>query len=114
MTLVPGQHIAEVHAKLCTDPCIHYPDLHKAGKLSDEDFTAWKATLTRAELLGHYWRVPEQHIVATFTHEETALIDSDREAFNELVNTRIRERAEAALLHQIPHRHKTTKQTITL
>jgi hypothetical protein len=114
MSLKPGEKNAEVHAKLCTDPTIHYPEMHKAGKLDTETYTAWKATLTRNELMGHYKRVPDVHVVASFTHDETALMTTDLPAFNALLQTRLRERAEMALLHQAPHRHKTTYPTITL
>lgn len=110
----PGRNVAELHVKLCTDPTIHYPEMHKAGKLSKDDFTAWKATLTRDELLGHYKRVPDQHLVVTFSHDETTLLDTDRDAFTALAQTRAKERAEIALLHQVPHRHKTTTGKISL
>ena len=30
----PGETKAEIHAKLCTDETIHYPDLHRAGKIT--------------------------------------------------------------------------------
>jgi hypothetical protein len=71
-TLKPGETKAEIHAKLCTDPTIHYPELHKAGKLDTGTYTSWKSTLTRDELIGHYKRVRDMHLVALFTHEETA------------------------------------------
>lgn len=64
--------------------------------------------------MGHYKRVPDVHVVANFTHEETALIESDREAFNKLLNERIRERAEAHLLHQVQYRHSTETTSIQL
>lgn len=113
-TLKPGERRAEVHVKLCTDPTIHYPELYKAGKLDRETYEAWKSTLTPRELMGHYQRIPDVHVVANFTHEETALIDSDREAFNKLLNERIRERAEAHLLHQVQYRHSTETTPIKL
>jgi hypothetical protein len=84
-TLNPGTRLAEVHVQLCTDETIHYPEMHKAGKISHEDYEAWKATLSRDELLGRYKRVPDIHVVANFTHEETALMQSDLPAFNALL-----------------------------
>jgi hypothetical protein len=105
--LKPGERRAEVHVKLCTDPTIHYPELYRAGNLDRETYEAWKATLSPSELMGHYKRVPDVHVVANFTHEETALRETDRDAFNELLNERIRERAEAHLLHQVQYRHST-------
>ncbi|WP_433963677.1 hypothetical protein [Tunturiibacter gelidiferens] len=111
-TLVPGQKIAEIHAALCTDETIHYPQMRKAGTLSEADYQKWKATLSREELCGVYKRVPDIHVMASFTHEETALMGTD--AFNLLMSERLRERAEAALMHQVPHRHKTTSPTVSL
>lgn len=113
-SLNPGKRLAEVHAKLCTDETIHYPDAMRAGKLDPAKYAEWKATLTRDELMGHYRRVPDIHVMVAFTHEETELMTTDLSAFNELLQARLRERAEAALLHQVPHRHSTTKHTITL
>jgi hypothetical protein len=113
-TLKPGETKAEIHAKLCTDPTIHYPELHKAGKLDAATYTAWKSTLTRDELMGRYKRVPDIHVMGSFTHEETALMTTDLPAFNAIVQTRLRERAEMALLHQVPYRHSTTTPTISL
>jgi hypothetical protein len=113
-TLKPGHRIAEVHAKLCTDETIHYPEMVKTGEISQDDFKAWKATLSRTEMMGSYKRVPDIHVMASFTNDETALMTTDLPAFNELLQTRLRERAEIALLHQVPHRHKTTYPAITL
>jgi hypothetical protein len=113
-TLKPGETKAEIHAKLCTDPTIHYPELHKAGELDTSIYSAWKATLTREELMGMYKRVPDIPVMASFTHDETALMTTDLPAFNALVQTRLRERAEMALMHQVPHRHQTTTPSISL
>jgi hypothetical protein len=113
-TLNPGKRLAEVHVQLCTDDSIHYPEMHKAGTISHEDYAAWKATLTRDELLGRYKRVPDIHVLASFTHEETTLMDSDLPAFNVLLLDRVNERAESALLHQVPHRHKTTSVKLSI
>ncbi len=113
-SLKTGDRIAEVHVKLCTDETIHYPEMKKAGKITDAEYAAWKATLTRDELIGHYKRVPEIHVTAAFTHEETALMTTDLPAFNVLMRSRIEERAEIALLHQAPHRHKTSYPKISL
>jgi hypothetical protein len=88
--------------------------MFKAGKISGEDYTAWKATLTHEEAMGYYKRVPDIHIVASFTHEETALMDTDLPAFNALIQARLRERAEIALLHQVPHRHQTVTTSLAL
>jgi hypothetical protein len=112
--LVPGETLAEVHVKLCTDETIHYPETRKAGQITEEQFQSWKATLTRDELLGVYARVPNICVMASFTHDETALMTSDSTAFNKLLIERIRERAELALLHQVPYRHTTTSPTISL
>jgi hypothetical protein len=109
-----GETKAEIHAKLCTDPTIHYPELHKAGKLDTATYAAWKATLTREELIGVYKRVPDIHVMASFTHDETALMTTDLPAFNALIQTRLRERAEMALMHQVPHRHSTSTPAISL
>jgi hypothetical protein len=113
-TLKREERLAEVHAKLCTDPTIHYPDLYRAGKIDRKTFEDWKSTLSPKELMGHYKRVPDVHVVANFTHEETSLIDTDPEAFNELLNDRIRARAEAVLLHQVQYRHSTETTHIKL
>lgn len=113
-TLKGGKRVVEVHAKLCTDATIHYPALYKAGKLDKETYEAWKATLTLDELHGRYRRVPDAHVVANFTHEEALLIETDLEAFNKLLNERIRERAEKTLIHQVQHRHTTESTTIKL
>jgi hypothetical protein len=113
-TLVPGQKLAEIHAKLCTDETIHYPEMRKAGKLSEADYQAWKSTLTPSELNGYYERTPVINLMAKFTHDETALMQTDLVAFNALMNQRMRERAEIALLHQVPYRHKTTSPTVSL
>lgn len=113
-TVNPGKRIAEVHAKLCTDETIHYPDMHRAGKLDSAKYAAWKATLTREELMGHYRRTPDVHVTVQFTHEETTLMDTDLPAFNTLLQQRLKERSEVALLHQSPHRHKTTTHHVDL
>jgi hypothetical protein len=113
-TLVQGEKKAEIHALLCTDETIHYPKMHKAGTLSDADYATWKATLTRAELLGHYKRVADIPVMAKFSHDETALMETDLAAFNVLLTTRLHEAAESALLHQVPYRHKTTQPNIAL
>lgn len=107
-----GEARAEVHFKLCTDETIHYPELHRAGKISREQFEQWKSTLTRDELLGHYKRVPDIHVVAHFTHEETALITSDRPAFNEIMQQRVKEAAERALRYSAPHAHNTVRTSL--
>lgn len=113
-TLKAGGKLAEVHVKLCTDETIHYPEMHKAGKIDAAQYADWKSTLTRDELLGRYKRVPDVHLVVRCTHEETALMDSDLPAFNELLLMRCKERAEIALLHQVPHQHSTTTATVDL
>lgn len=107
-TLQSGQTIAEIHARLCTDETIHYPEMRRAGRITEEEYARWKATLTRDEAIGVYKRVADIPVMASFTHEETALMKTDLPAFNALVQTRLEERAENALLHQAPHRHKTT------
>lgn len=112
--LVPGQKIAEIHASLCTDETIHYPEMRKAGTITEDQYQAWKATLTGEELIGVYKRTPDIHVMASFTHEETALMTTDLNRFNSLMQERLRERAEAALLHQAPYRHTTTRATVTL
>ncbi len=113
-TLKPGEKKAEIHAKLCTDISIHYPAMRKAGNLPEAEYQAWKSTLTHDEKCGVYKRVPDIHLMASFTHEETALMDTDLPAFNALLNTRLHETAENALIHQAPHRHMTTQPTISL
>ncbi len=56
---------AEVHVDLCTDETVHYPRMHKAGKLSKRNSsTHGRRTLNQEELLGYYNRVPKQHVVA--------------------------------------------------
>jgi hypothetical protein len=60
---------AEVHVYLCMDETIHYPRMYKAGKLPKEQFEAWKATLTKEELLGYYNRVPRHHVVAKLNRD---------------------------------------------
>lgn len=112
--LEPGEVKAEIHAKLCTDPTIHYPEMRKAGKITEDEYKAWKATLTHDERCGIYKRVPDVHVMASFTHDETALMKSDPEAFVKMANDRIRDRAESALLHQAPHRHRTTTPKIAI
>ncbi|MGF7180373.1 hypothetical protein [Tunturiibacter psychrotolerans] len=113
-TLVPGQKLAEIHAKLCTDETIHYPEMRKAGTVSEAGYQTWKATLTHSELNGYYERTPVLNLMAKFTHDETALMQTDIVAFNALMNQRLRERAEVALLHQVPYRHKTTSPSVSL
>lgn len=113
-TLKPGNRIAEVHAKLCTDATFHYPEMRKSGEITEEGFQAWKATLTRKELMGSYKRVPDIHVMSSFNHDETALMTTDLPAFSALLQTRMHERAEMALLHQVPHRHKTTSPKLSL
>lgn len=113
-TFKSGEKIAEVHAKLCTDETIHYPEMFKAGTLDGAQYAAWRATLTRDEQLGYYKRVPDIHVMARLTHEETALMDTDLPAFNALLQQRLKERAETALLHQAPHRHTTTRFPISV
>jgi hypothetical protein len=111
-TLVPGQKIAEIHVKLCTDETIHNSTRRRSGEISEAEYQAWKASLTHDEKCGVYKRVPDVHLVASFTHDETALMGTDE--FNVLMNTRIRERAELALMHQAPHRHTTTSVSVSL
>jgi hypothetical protein len=106
--------VVEIHAKLCTDPTIHYPEWHKEGKITAAQYAEWKSTLSRDELLGRYKRVPDVHVTAQLHQDDAALMDTDLDAFNALVHERIRERAEIALLHQSPHRHATTKHTVSL
>lgn len=106
--------VFEVHAKLCTDETIHYPEMRKSGKISEDQYQAWKATLTRDELLGRYKRVPDIHVTVQLHNEEAALIDTDLDAFNTLLQQRLHEKAEKALLFQAPHRHQTTKADIKL
>jgi hypothetical protein len=113
-TLVPGQKLAEIHAKLCTDETIHYPEMRRAEKISEADYLTWKTTLTHSELNGYYERTPVLNLMAKFTHDETALMQTDIVAFNKLMNDRLRERAEVALLHQVPYRHTTTSPTVSL
>lgn len=105
---------ADVHVQLCTDPTIHYPRMYKAGKLKKEDYEAWKATLTPEEQRGYYKRVPNHPVVAKINRDEAALMDTDDAAFLAIVNQRVNESAERALLHQIPHRHKTVTQKASL
>lgn len=112
MTHRPAKTVTEVHVHLCMDQTIHYPRMYKAGKLSKEDFEAWKATLTPAELLGHYKRVPDQHMVTELTEDEAALMTSDPAQFQTVLNQRVRERAEKTMLTQVPHRHQTTTQKV--
>ena len=113
-TLKVGEKVAEIHAKLCMDETIHYPEKHAAGEIDDAQYANWKSTLTRDELLGYYKRVPDVHITATFNHEETSLMETDLPAFNQLVQTRMKEKAELALLHQVPYLHTTTKHVVKL
>lgn len=113
-TLRQGEKRAEVHVKLCTDPTIHYPEWHKSGKIDKSTFEAWKATLTHKELLGHYRRVPDVHVVANFTHDETALINTDPSSFDRLLNERVRQQAELLLLHQVQYRHTTETTEVEL
>ncbi len=113
-TLKTGEKVAEIHAKLCLDETIHYPDKHAAGEIDDAQYANWKSTLTRDELLGYYKRVPDVHITATFSHDETSLMETDLPAFNQLVQTRMKERAEVALLHQVPYLHTTTNYVVKL
>lgn len=112
--LVPGETKAEVHVKVCTDETIHSPQMRKAGTITEAQYQEWKASLTHDERCGVYKRVPDIHVMASFTHDETALMTSDPAAFAALANTRIAERAEAALLHQVPYRHQTTSPVISL
>jgi hypothetical protein len=113
-SLNPGKKIAEIHVKLCRDETIHYPDWRKSAKITEEQFQTWKATLTRDELLGYYKRVPDVHLMVQFTHEETALMDTDLPAFNALLQTKLRARAELTLLHSVEQQHTTTSKTIKL
>jgi uncharacterized Zn finger protein (UPF0148 family) len=113
-TLKTGEKRAEVQAKLCTDPTIHYPELYKAGKLDAETFNAWKATLTDKELLGHYRRLPDLHVVVHFTHDETSLIETNPSAFDQMLNERIREQSEKLLIHQVQYRYDTTTSPLSL
>jgi hypothetical protein len=101
---------AEVHVDLCTDETVHYPRMYKAGKLSKEQFDAWKATLSQEELLGYYNRVPKQHVVAKLSRDEAELMETDPASFTKLVNERVRDSSERCLLFQSPYRHKTTTQ----
>jgi hypothetical protein len=113
-TLVQGETKAEIHAKLCTDETIHYPEMRKTGEVTEEVYQAWRGTLTREESMGYYKRVPDVHIMAPFTHEETLLMTTDLPAFNALVQTRLAEKAENALLHQVPYKHQTTTPEFSL
>lgn len=106
--------VFEVHAKLCTDETIHYPQWRKSGKITEDQFRAWKATLTRDELLGHYKRTPDVHVAVRFHDDEAELAQTDPDAFNVLLNDRLKERAETALLHQAPHQHRTEKVNVKL
>ncbi|HTF66737.1 MAG TPA: hypothetical protein VK638_29040 [Edaphobacter sp.] len=105
--LVPGKRKLEVHAKLCTDETIHYPEWRKTGKIDEETYQAWKGTLTREELLGKYERVPDVHVSITLEGDDLDLMESDRDSFNVNLNEKIKGRAEVVLLHQIQHRHTT-------
>jgi hypothetical protein len=100
----------DVHVDLCTDETRHYPRMYKAGKISKEAYEAWKATLSQEELLGYYNRVPHQAVVAKLNRDEASLMDTDQTAFLSLVNQRVKESADRALLYQAPYRHTTTTQ----
>ncbi|HVJ09923.1 MAG TPA: hypothetical protein VM554_16210 [Acidisarcina sp.] len=114
MTLNPARREAEVHVQLCTDKTIHYPEMHKVKTISDADYAAWKATLTRDELLGNYVRVPTSTVFAKFTHDETALLDSAPDKFQTIMQGRVNDSAENAMRHSIPSQHKTTKQAVKI
>jgi len=101
---------AEVHVELCTDQTIHYPRRYRAGKLSKEDYEAWKATLSEDEKRGYYNRVPNRHIVAKLHRDEAILMDTDKDGFMSLVNTKVRDAAEKHLLFQAPYTYETTTE----
>lgn len=106
--------VVEVHAELCTDETIHYPEWRKTGEITEEQFHAWKATLTDDELCGIYKRVPDVHVTVQMHHDEAALLETDLDAFNALLQARLKERAEIALKYQAPYRHTTTRADIKL
>ncbi|WP_130417544.1 hypothetical protein [Edaphobacter modestus] len=106
--------VVEVHAKLCTDVTIHYPAMRKAGTITEEQFQAWKSTLSREELLGNYKRTPDLHICVQLRDDEAALVDTDLAAFNTLLQQRLKEKAETQLRYSAPYSHKTSKTSINL
>jgi hypothetical protein len=106
--------VVEVHAKLCTDETIHFPEMRKAGTISEEKFQAWKATLTRDELLGRYKRVPDIHVTVQLHDDEADLVNTDLNAFNALLQQRLKEKAETQLRYSVPYTHKTSQAAINL
>jgi hypothetical protein len=106
--------IVEVHVKMCTDETIHYPEWRKSGKITEEQFQTWKATLTRHELLGHYKRTEDVHLTVQMHDDEAALVDTNLDAFNTLLQQRIREKGETALRYSTPYRKTTTSTPVSL
>lgn len=102
------RQVLDVHAMLCADETIHYPEMRKAGQLGEEQYQAWFATLTREEKMGYYKRVPDVHVAVQLHDDEVDLYQNDPVAFEKLVHSKLRGRAEVALLHQVPHRRKVT------
>lgn len=106
--------VLEIHAQLCTDPTIHYPEWRKDGRVTEEEFQTWKATLSRDELLGRYKRVPDVHLTVQFHDDEVEHAQTDPTSFNVVLQERLRQGAETALLHQVPHRHTTTTHVVAV
>jgi hypothetical protein len=53
-------------------------------------------------------------VTVRFHDDEVELMHNAIAAFNTLMSRKLREQAEVALLHQAPHRHKTTTANISL
>lgn len=103
--------IVEVHAHMCVDETIHYPEMRKAGTVTEEQYQAWFATLTREEQMGYYKRVPDVHLTVQLRDDEAGLLENDMVTFEAIAHDRLREHAERLLLHQVPHRRKITTNT---
>jgi predicted RNA-binding Zn-ribbon protein involved in translation (DUF1610 family) len=110
MTSSGPQKFGELHAELCVDETKHYPEKLASGELSSDDYTAWVATLTDREKMGFYERVRSVHLHVQFNHAEIALQDSNPEAFQKLVDTKLRARAELTLQHDHQHRYTTEQR----
>jgi hypothetical protein len=59
--------------------------MRKAGTITEDEYQAWKVTLSHDERPEISKRVPDIHLMASFAHEETALMDLDPKAFNRFV-----------------------------
>lgn len=105
----PNRDFAELHLEICTDKCCHYPEMHAAGKISEQEYNEWVSTLTPREKLGFYERHPKLRVCVPLTADDMKLQQSPTE-FAQLVDSKVKERLNLALKHEHQLRYKTNRK----